>query len=100
MDPIRGVDRDNRPVRPDFLIDVTETFDQKREMLAAHESQRAWLRAQHGLDEYLDSMERWTRARGELAAVPYAEGFRHYTGHPYPAEPALEELLADYVRQP
>ena len=48
-------------VRPDFIVDVSATFDRKREMLAEHASQREWLRRHHGVDEYLDAMERWTR---------------------------------------
>ncbi len=98
MDPIAGADRANRPVVPDFLVDVTEVMGKKRELLACHESQREWLRAQHGIDEYLDAMERWTQGRGKIAGVAYAEGFRQYTGHPYPTAPALQQLLGRYLR--
>jgi len=94
MDPVGGVDRENKPVAPDFTVDVTAVFEKKRELLACHASQREWLRRQHGIDEYLDAMERWTRARGEQTGVEYAEGFRQYKGHPYPESPALQELLA------
>jgi LmbE family N-acetylglucosaminyl deacetylase len=75
-------------------VDVTATFETKRAMLACHDSQREWLRAYHGMDNYLDTMEQWTRARGQLLGVPYAEGFRQYKGHPYPATPLLQQLLA------
>lgn len=93
MDPLAGRDRDDQVVRPDFLVDVTAAFDRKRAMLAAHASQREWLRAHHGVDEYLDSMERWTAERGALAGVRYGEGFRQYRGHAYPQSPALQDLL-------
>jgi len=93
MDPIMGRDREDRIVEPDVVVDVTETFARKREMLAAHASQRAWLKHHHGTDDYLEQMERWTRERGELVGVAYGEGFRQYRGHPYPAHPLLEELL-------
>jgi LmbE family N-acetylglucosaminyl deacetylase len=93
MDPIGGVDRENRAVAADFYVDIGTTFETKRAMLAEHSSQREWLRQQHGMDDYLLTMERWTRELGRRAGVVFAEGFRHYKGHPYPAEPLLEELL-------
>jgi LmbE family N-acetylglucosaminyl deacetylase len=93
MDPIEGKDREGNPIAPEFLIDVTRAFERKREMLACHASQRDWLRHHHGTDDYLLQMERWTRERGQLAGVAYAEGFRQYRGHPYPASPLLQDLL-------
>ena len=93
MDPIGGHDRENRVVRPDFVVDVTAVFERKRQMLAEHSSQREWLRRHHGIDEYLLEMERCTRERGALAGVSHGEGFRHYRGHPYPPTPLLEEWL-------
>jgi N-acetylglucosamine malate deacetylase 1 len=97
MDAIEGVDRDGHPQRPDFFVDVTAVFDRKTAMLAQHASQRNWLRKQHGIEDYLETMEQWTRARGAEAGVKYAEGFRRYPGHPYPQSPLLEELLGDAV---
>lgn len=99
MDPIEGNDREGRPVAPDFLIDVSSVFDRKRALLACHASQREWLRSHHGSDDYLLMMEEWTRTRGRLAGAAFAEGFRHYQGHPYPTDPLLEKLLADHLRQ-
>lgn len=95
MDSIEGVDRDGRPQAPDFFINVAPVFQTKRNMLAQHVSQRNWLRKQHGIEDYLDMMEMWTRQRGEAAGVAYAEGFRRYPGHPYPQTPVLEELLSE-----
>jgi len=93
MDSLEGVDRDGRPQQPDFFVDVTEVFDRKKAMLAQHVSQRNWLRKQHGIEDYLETMQSWTRARGAEAGVQYAEGFRRYPGHPYPQTPLLEEML-------
>jgi LmbE family N-acetylglucosaminyl deacetylase len=98
MDPIGGVDRENRPVAADFYVDIGTTFETKRAMLAEHSSQREWLRQQHGMDDYLLTMERWTRELGRHAGVIFAEGFRHYRGHPYPETPLLEELLERVIR--
>ena len=35
MDPVAGVDRDDRVVIPDFIVDVSSTFARKQRMLAA-----------------------------------------------------------------
>ena len=94
VDPIDGTDTWGRPVAPQFYIDITETFETKQKMLACHASQREWLRAQHGLDEYLDSQRRFAEQRGREAGVTYAEGFRQHLGHAYPADNVLAELLS------
>jgi len=97
VDSVGGVNRFGEDIEPDFFVDVKSTFAKKRDMLAAHASQRAWLRRQHGIDDYLDNMESWTRSRGIGAGLDYAEGFRRYPGHPYPQTPLLEELLGSKV---
>jgi LmbE family N-acetylglucosaminyl deacetylase len=97
LDPIGQVDRSGETVVPDFTVDVASSFNIKRTMLAKHESQRAWLKQQHGLDDYLTQMEDWTRNRGSTAGVVFGEGFRHYRVHPYPQEPVLERILERYV---
>lgn len=94
MDSTQSVDRDGRSQPSDFLVDVTAAFPAKRAMLACHASQRSWLRRQHAIDDYLETMERWTRAAGRRAGCEYAEGFRRYKGHPYPQTPVLEEMVA------
>jgi LmbE family N-acetylglucosaminyl deacetylase len=100
MDSVGGVDRENRPIPADFAVNVGGVFQKKKAMLAEHRSQREWLRAHHGIDEYLDMMERWTRANGRRAGIELAEGFRHYKGHPYPESPLLQELLGQTVVRP
>jgi LmbE family N-acetylglucosaminyl deacetylase len=97
MDSVGGVDRENRPIAPDFFVNVEKVFSMKKAMLAEHRSQREWLRQHHGIDEYLEMMERWTRSNGRRACVELAEGFRHYKGHPYPESPLLQELLGEAV---
>lgn len=93
MDPIEGRDRAGIRIMPDFGIDVTVHFDTKSAMLAAHASQRNWVLKQHGIDDYMLSMKRWTAKRGNMFRVTYAEGFRQYTGTPYPRTPLLQELV-------
>jgi hypothetical protein len=71
----------------------------KADMLACHESQRAWLEAHHGIDEYLEEMRRWSAALGREIGVEYAEGFRQHVGHPYPQDDRLGALLAGVRRE-
>ena len=95
MDSIEGTDREGRALTGGLFVNVGAAFDRKRQMLACHESQRAWLRKQHGIDDYILQMEHWTRARGQQCGVEFAEGFRRYPGHPYPQTPLLEALCGD-----
>lgn len=97
LDPIEGTDREGKTIVPDFTVNVELTFETKRAMLAQHESQRSWLKQQHGMDDYLDQMERWTRACGSCAGVALGEGFRQYKVHPYPQRPMLQQILAEFI---
>lgn len=92
-DPIEGRDMWGQRIVPHFYVDIAEVFETKRQMLAAHDSQRAWLRAQHGVDEYLDMQRRWAESRGREAGVTLAEAFRQHVGHPYPHTNRLADLL-------
>lgn len=98
LDPIEGTDRGGKTVVPDFTIDVASTFETKRAMLAQHESQRSWLKQQHGMDDYIAQMERWTRACGSRAGIIFGEGFRQYRVHPYPHEPVLQQALTRFIK--
>lgn len=93
VDPISGIDWYGRPIPATFIVDVSDQIEQKLAMLACHESQRAWLRRQHGLDEYLDGCRRWSAERGASIGVAYGEGFTQHSGHPYPHSGLLQELL-------
>jgi LmbE family N-acetylglucosaminyl deacetylase len=95
MDPIGGRDRNGWRIRPDFGVDITAHMETKRRMLAAHHSQLEWVARQHGVDDYLGSMEAWAERRGRDFGVAQAEGFRHYRHQPYPRTPLLEELLGE-----
>lgn len=99
-DSIGGRDRQGRRQRPDFGVDITGHMPTKRRMLAAHESQVGWVARQHGVPDYLDSMEAWGARRGRDFGVRFAEGFRHYRHHPYPASPALQDLVREALLAP
>ncbi|MGD0142011.1 MAG: PIG-L family deacetylase [Rhizomicrobium sp.] len=94
MDPIEGRDRDGNKIAPDFAVNVEAQMETKRRMLGAHASQQGWVVKQHGIDDYAGAMDAWTKKRGKSFGVLYAEGFRQYKCHPYPATPLLQELVA------
>ena len=100
MDPIDGQDRTGAPVLPEFGANIAATMDEKRRMLAAHASQDHWVAKQHGIDDHLASMARWSRRRGRTFGVTFAEGFRQYRHHPYPTTPLLQDLLGTALVQP
>jgi LmbE family N-acetylglucosaminyl deacetylase len=64
MDPIGGRDRQGARIRPDFGVDIGPVMDAKRRMLTAHASQFAWVARQHGIIDYIASMEAWAERRG------------------------------------
>jgi LmbE family N-acetylglucosaminyl deacetylase len=100
MDPIEGRDRSGIRITPDFGVDITAQFETKAKMLAAHASQRNWVMKQHGIDDYMLSMKKWAAKRGNMFGVTYAEGFRQYTGTPYPRTKLLQSLVGDALLLP
>lgn len=72
-DPLR------RPVMPEYFVDIGGVLAMKREMLAAHRSQKEWLDASQGIDAYLAHMEAMSRAVGALSGrFAYAEGWTRH----------------------
>jgi LmbE family N-acetylglucosaminyl deacetylase len=99
-DPIDNVDHFGRRVPASLLVDITSSVDLKEKMLSAHDSQRSWLRHQHGEDEYLLWMRRVgaDRARDfRRPGVEYAEGFRPHLGHGFPREDHLTAALGGQI---
>lgn len=97
-DPVEGIDPMGRRIYPDFYIDISSRIEEKRRMLSCHASQRDWLRAHHGIDEYLDRMAEWAARYGHESGVAYAEGLRQHLGHGYPHDPLIQQALERYVR--
>ncbi|UCF39271.1 MAG: PIG-L family deacetylase [Acidobacteriota bacterium] len=103
--PIEGIDLFGNPVAPHCYVDISQQVEKKAELLGCHESQRNWLRAHHGMDEYLESMKRWAGKLGQDASplfgreVAYAEAFCQHRGHAYPADNVLAQLLPEKVRK-
>ncbi len=93
-DPVEGRDPyTGERVTPSTCIDVTDQLDRKVEMLGCHASQRDWLRAHHGMDEYIDAMKRYCAERGQQIGAAYAEAFVQHRGHPFPTNDLLTEMF-------
>ena len=100
FDVMEGVDILGKPVVPEFYVDITDLIDFKLTVLAEHKSQRYWLGAQHGIEDYLLTTRSWAHARGTEVSRPdrrvnYAEAFRQHRGHAYPSNNLLQELLGE-----
>jgi LmbE family N-acetylglucosaminyl deacetylase len=92
-DPIEGIDPLGNEVQPTTVIDISRQQEKKLAMLACHASQREWLRAHHGMDEYIESMKRHGEMRGKELGTRYAEGFIQHRGHPYPQDDLLATMF-------
>ena len=93
-DPVGALDPyTNEVVTPTTYVDINGQMERKIEMLACHASQRDWLRAHHGMDEYIEAMKRHGAERGRQRGVAYAEGFVQHRGHPFPQSDLLADLF-------
>ena len=97
-DPLEGIDIMGERRWPHFYVNITDTIQQKRKLLSWHQSQRDWLRAHHGVDQYLNQMAEWGARFGAECGVDFAEGFRQHLGHGYPHEPVLQQALDSNIK--
>lgn len=103
MEPLEAIDIYGEKVKPHFYVDITQTIEKRLEMLGLHHSQRNWLKAHHGLDDYVESARRRSSDAGKRASgasgrtIDYAEGFRQHRGHAYPHDNILSQILGDRV---
>ena len=101
--PIEDKDIFGKKVIPQFYVDISGVMQQKLGMLACHESQRNWLRAHHGMDEYIESVRRFNTSQGQRASIvsgrliSYAEAFRQHRGHAYPDDNVITTFLRESV---
>jgi len=94
-DPLR------EPVVPEFVVDTSTTHARKREALAAHASQKAWLDATQGMDSYLDTCDEVSRRVGSRwGGCAHGEGWtRHlHLGFSGAAADPLAQHLAPFIR--
>jgi len=96
-DPLR------RPMAPEFVVDTTTVHARKREALAAHASQKAWLDASQGMDSYLDACDEASRrVASRFGRGGHAEGWTRHLHLGFSAEDAdpLSAVLAPFVHRP
>ncbi len=96
-DSLEGKDIFGKGIGPSMYVDITSVMETKVKMLCCHESQRAWLLAHHGMDEYVEAMKRQAGARGAEINCRYAEGFRQHLGHGYPQDNILKKEISEFV---
>lgn len=92
-DPVDGVDPNGNAVTPTTFVNIAVEMERKTAMLACHASQREWLRAHHGIDEYIDGMKRLSARRGAQVGTTAGEAFVQHRGHAYPHDDLLAELF-------
>ena len=97
-DPLDLTDRFGNSIEPEFYVDIKDVMETKSSMLKKHESQRSWLKRQHGMDKYTETMKELSRRRGNEIGIEHAEGFRQHKGHPFPQDNILEKLLKNKVK--
>lgn len=97
MDPVESKDPFGQTVIPGIWVDITSVMETKVDMLCCHASQRDWLMAHHGVDEYVDMMKAGGRLRGREIQRTFAEGFRQHLGHSFPQEDLLKSVLGEWV---
>jgi LmbE family N-acetylglucosaminyl deacetylase len=69
-----------RLIRPDAFVNTSSVHARKREALACHVSQRRFLDATQGLDDYLRTMEEFSRTIGKMSRrFRHAEGWRRHS---------------------
>ena len=84
------------PVTPELLIDTASVHAAKRAALACHASQREWLDASQGQDNYLSVMDSFSRALGRQSRrFQHAEGWTRHLHYGFGAQEddPLSEVL-------
>ena len=90
-----------RTLPPGSFVNTTPVHDRKTAALACHESQRRWLDTTQGMDDYVRTMDEFSREMGKLSGqFAHAEGWRrhlHYGFCPEDADPLSAALGADHL---
>jgi LmbE family N-acetylglucosaminyl deacetylase len=90
-----------RPIRPEAFANTTAVHATKRQALAAHLSQKAWLDASQGMDSYLHALDEMSLTVGTMSGkFQHAEGWRrrlHLGFASREIDPLREALGSDYL---
>lgn len=97
--PHSGIDFRGRSVLPDIVVDIQDTIEWKRRMLALHESQHSWLLQSQGISTLETGMMEWSRRMGKISgSFLFGEGFfmHHHIGFCEPDfNPLIQSLPKD-----
>lgn len=97
VDPMEGKDKFGKEVKASTIVDISSVMEIKEKMLKSHKSQRSWLMAHHGMDEYTLTMKELSKKRGTEISTKYGEGFRQHLGHAFPQDNILKQELGELV---
>lgn len=96
--PFGGKNILGEAIRQNVYVNIAATLARKEQMLACHESQRAFLRAQQDIPDTLTLMRKMAAVAGKESGFEYAEGFRQHLGQGFPQANLLGEHLGERVR--
>lgn len=96
-DSLDAKDKLGTPIKAETYVDISSIIELKVEMLCCHKSQRDWLFAHHGVDEYTAALKRHGALRGKEIGVAYAEAFRQHLGHSFPQDNILQKELGNLL---
>lgn len=98
FDPMDGKDNVGGEIKASTIVNISDTMELKEMMFRCHESQGSWLKAHHGVDDYVSSaLKKLPAKRGEEIGVAFAEGFRQHLGHAFPQDNILQQELTSLV---
>ena len=91
------------PVRPELIVETTSVHATKRAALACHASQKEWLDKTQGQDNYLLTMDGFSRALGKQSRrFQHGEGWRRHLHYGFGAaddDPVRQVLGKHCVRK-
>jgi len=97
--PFGGRDIRGNEAQSKIFVDVTSTMERKERMLACHESQQTFLRAQQGIRDTLGMLRAMAQRAGQLSGFRWAECYRQHLGQGFPQDNQSRQLLGDLVRE-
>ncbi len=95
--PIGGRNILGIPIRSSLFVNTSDVFERQMEMLGCHKSQRKWLRAHLGMDNYMEFLRQRSKEQGREARVAFAEGFCQHLGSGFPADNKLSTILGNLI---
>jgi len=93
-------DQLRQKIVPEIFVRTESVHARKREALAAHNSQKAWLDATQGMDSYLRVMDEMSLELGRMSGIfRHAEGWRRHLHYGFSGqdEDPLSDILGALV---